>query len=83
MPTKIISPEISNFLSSRIPLEIPLDLQHAAKMVGIKEIYYLGNKNLSQYGVYGNHIVTIGGSQYIDFDISPINSVASIISLLS
>lgn len=83
MPTKRISPEILNYISTRLPMEIPFELQHAAKRLGIKEIYYLRDENLSKYGVYGNHLVIVEGNKFIDFDISPINSIHSIISLLS
>ena len=83
MPTKSISQEILNYISTRIPLEIPFELQHAANKLGIKEIYYLKDNKLSKYGVYGNHLVIVEGNQFIDFDISPVNSIHSIISLLS
>lgn len=83
MLTKSITPEIGTFLSTRLPLDIPYDLQRIVKGLGIKAIYYLKDNDLSKYGVFGNHVVIVDGNQYLDFEISPIDSVNSIITLLS
>lgn len=79
---KRLTPEIKNFLATLMPLEIPSNLAAKARSLRIDEIYYLRNLNLSEYGLYGNHIVIVDDSQYMDFDISPINSVRAIIELL-
>lgn len=66
-----------------MPLEIPIDLAIKARKLSIKSIYYLQDLNLADYGVYGNHIVVVADGQYVDFELSPVNSVQSIIDLLS
>lgn len=83
MPLKRLTPEIRNFLATRLPLEIPADLVVKARRLSIKEIYSLQNLNLADYGVYGNHIVIVADGQYIDFDLPAVNSVKAIIDLLS
>ena len=66
-----------------MPLEIPAELAVRARKLNIKEIYFLKDANLAEYGIYGNHIVIVKGGMYIDFDICPINSVEAILDLIS
>ena len=83
MPLKRLTPEIRNFLATRMPLEIPADLAAKAKRLSVIEIYSLQDLNLADYGVYGNHIVIVADEQYIDFDLPLMNSARTIIDLIS
>lgn len=82
MPRKILTPEIVDALSSKMPENIPLNLLHLTKKLGIKDIYLLHKLNLSDIGVYGSCIVILNNGQYIDLQNSP-ETVDAIIKILS
>ena len=83
MLLKSFTPEIKNILTTQKPLEISADLAVKARSLSIKEIYFLPDLDLSDYGVYGNHVVLMADGQYIDYTLSPENAVRTIIDLLS
>ena len=82
MVLKGLTPEIQERLEPLTPLEIPADLFDKARKLNINRIYCLRDLDFADCGVYGNHIVVVNDGQYIDFDVCPINSVKTIISLL-
>lgn len=81
MLKKIITPEITMFLDNHLASEIPFHLQAKAMSLNIKNVYLL-EADYSNYGVYGNCIVTLNDGTYIDFQNAP-NSVETVIDLMS
>lgn len=82
MPTKWLNSEILAFLANMISVAIPVELLNDANRLNIKSIYFIGEHDLSKYGVYGNHIVVFNDGKYADFATS-IDSVKEIIASLN
>lgn len=80
MQTKLLTPKICKVLSKKVPVEIPVHLLRKANTIGVKDIYVFNN-DLSEIGVYGNVVVVLGNSEFVDLQICP-ETVDAILEVL-